>query len=404
MTKTIGFKVDCEWLCNFVRQRVYYEGLAFTDGLKQIRASFNCSEEIAFDILTGRKKVVGINEGYLEDDNRYEEYKKYLLREEEKKARRELENDICIHPLDYFDPFAATWSYKQFCERTVDKGIIPTIESMKDWFMQPPCEEESDPFLMGGMWSIDANIAKKIIKSPEDKEEFYKHLYEIVEMWLEDKNLPQAVVRRMRIRQHAYRLYITKEERREKRIQKIMAEGKNLAQEEFEKKGLVKEGKKELPHIDYPHWVIDKETNIYTLFNGSEAYYLRNAKYMPCPDGKFFKYGLISPDGDFYACDFASHKGAAFAIAKQKGIIKVPDEKFFEHAHEEYDGYDEEKAYDSAKDVLYDKGWVFVNTAYGWNAYTDGPFFSKWGKIESMPQKQMNTCFDWEVWWRNQGD
>lgn len=400
MTKTIGFKIDCEWLCNFVRQRVYWEGLPFTDGIEQLRASFGCSEEIALDILTGRKKVVGINEGYLEDDDRYEDYKAYLKREENKKKKAELEQDIFLHPLTYFDPFGATWSYKEFCNRYVDGGVLINYEVMQDYFMRPPCEAETDPYLLGGMWSIDPSVAEKIIHNSADKEEFYERLYKIVEGWLKD-DIPESLKRRMRIRQRAYELYKTKHERREKRMEQILAKGKELAKEEIAK---YEEGKRKEARKKAPTYVIDQSTNTYTLYDGSESYYLRNAKFVPCPEGVFNKWGIISPDGDFYACDFAGHKGAAFTIAKQKGMIQVPDAKFFENEEEEYDAYDEEKTYDSAKDLLFDKGYVFVNTAYGYMACKDGPFFSKWGKIEDMPQRLMNACYDWEIWWRSRDE
>ena len=50
---------------------------------------------------------------------------------------------------------------------------------------------------------------------------------------------------------------------------------------------------------------------------------------------------------------------------------------------------------DEAKDLLYDKGWVFVKTnGYGGRV----PFYSKWGELEDMPQRVMDTAYDYLVW------
>lgn len=57
MRETITFKVDSEWLCNFVRQRVFYEGVEFARGLELLKASFSgLDDETALAILTGTKR------------------------------------------------------------------------------------------------------------------------------------------------------------------------------------------------------------------------------------------------------------------------------------------------------------------------------------------------------------
>lgn len=75
------FKVDCEWVCNFIRSRVYYENLPFDEGIKILMDSFNAlSEDDAHKILEGEKKIVGTNTGTLVEDNKRELYEKYLSR------------------------------------------------------------------------------------------------------------------------------------------------------------------------------------------------------------------------------------------------------------------------------------------------------------------------------------
>lgn len=41
------------------------------------------------------------------------------------------------------------------------------------------------------------------------------------------------------------------------------------------------------------------------------------------------------------------------------------------------------------------KGWVFVKTnGYGGRV----PFYSKWGELEDMPQRVMDTAYNYLVW------
>lgn len=131
-----------------------------------------------------------------------------------------------------------------------------------------------------------------------------------------------------------------------------------------------------------PNWVLD-EQQFFTLYDGHEAYYLSHGKYKPCEPGLFTEYGLISPKGEFYACEWASHAGAAYKILNQLGEIEGC-----------YGGLDGEG---KAKDILFSRGWVFVNV----NGHQE-LFYSKYDRIEDMPQKQMNTCFDYQLW--NQGE
>ena len=111
----LSFKVDSEWLCNFIRTRVYYEGVPFLEGLKLLKESFKGIEDSdALAILTGTKIIHGINGGELVEDNKLQDYLNYLKRQQDKGKQFELETDIQLHPLNYIDPFAAEYSYKKF--------------------------------------------------------------------------------------------------------------------------------------------------------------------------------------------------------------------------------------------------------------------------------------------------
>lgn len=88
MEKSITFKIDGEWLTDFVRKRYWYEGLSYEDSFKLLEACLVPPGSEASDfmyeaisgILTGKKKLVGINEVSVEDDDKSKEYFSFLRR------------------------------------------------------------------------------------------------------------------------------------------------------------------------------------------------------------------------------------------------------------------------------------------------------------------------------------
>ena len=88
MKKSITFKIDGAWLTDFVRKRYWYEGLSYEDSFKLLEACLVPPGSEASDfmyeaisgILTGKKKLVGINEVSVEDDDKSKEYFSFLRR------------------------------------------------------------------------------------------------------------------------------------------------------------------------------------------------------------------------------------------------------------------------------------------------------------------------------------
>lgn len=131
-------------------------------------------------------------------------------------------------------------------------------------------------------------------------------------------------------------------------------------------------------------WVV-QDDGTYNMVNSVEAYYQSHGKLVPCDEGCFASYGIISPEGDFYACGCADHAHAAFVICKQLGYINT--EEFFDD--DEY----------RMKDLLYNLGWCYVNTCgHEWEQ-----FYHKWDE-EEIPQKMLDTMFDWKKWIENGGE
>lgn len=387
MEEKIFFKVDCEWLCNFVRQRVFWEGVSFTEGIQLLKESFRTDDATAIAILTGNKKVVGINGGDLVDDNKQKDYLDYVARTEKQTAMDQLDKDIDLHPFNYMDPFATRWSYREF------KGEInkePTFSDLVKYFGRPPCD---GTITEGGLYSINLDFIwglgykKKITAGDEDQEEFYKKLYEYWEERLTDGSITSEFETSLiKKRQQVYLAWVRKKEKElEEEIAWITGKKKAESKEEEEKD-------------KHPHWVLSKDKT-YDLCKSDEAGgYQSQGKFVPCQEGVFTSYGCISPKGDFYACGFAGHETMAVVLAYQYGYFgkeAIPDDErvnpiLYLLCGDDKDGVEFRH---KAKDLLYDKGWVFINTAWGHG----GTFYSKWAELEDMPQRVMDTAYDYII-------
>lgn len=337
--EVLAFKIDCEWLCNFVRKRVFYEDLSFEKGLELLESSFGIDRNTAFDILSGRKKIIGINEGELVDDDQLQEYLDFIKRGEDKKFYDRIEEELLSNPYKYLDEFAICWSKSGFDNFLDSKNLILCYDSINQYFNRPPAES----YLQGGLYSISHSFVKEIIRTQEDKDKFYHNLYLYWEQRLKAGDIPEEAIPAVRSRQRNY-----------------LASLNSKAQ------------KVEDPDLS--------ETKTFNLCDGSIIYGKDKYKYVPVDPGNFSTYGLISPTGDFYACTWASHKLAAKILCFQLNYFGPEDS--------EWDFYLDDKA----KDILYDRGWVFVNTCGA------GQFYSKWGELENMPQRQMDTAFDYRYW------
>lgn len=374
MIEKVGFSIDCEWLCNFIRDKVYYEGSTWSDGIKMLIKSFGIDSDTADDILRGKKVIRGINSGTLEDDNKYQEYLDYQKKLDEKRIKHDILVDMTINPLNYVDPFATKYSFWGFekewgmkkshdIHMVTREDVIQYFEYHTDMF-SGHVNDLSNTFLRGGCYGLelpDYLYNNRIINGPVGSRfEFYDSLYVFFEKLLTEETwLSDEDKREIRMRQESHRAwrraqYYKSDEYIDKRIEEITARQT--------------ENKKQV--LDF--------------LDGSE--------YSDCityiPTDKMSAYGIITPDGDFYACDYGTHKFAAFMIAKQKNLLENPDLTYAmsEDLHE-------------AKSKLYDLGYTFVNTI------GHAGCMNKWNMdFDSMPQKAIDKCFDWQLWDREEND
>lgn len=381
----LTFKIDCEWACNLVRQRVYYEGVEFTEGLNLLKAMFqSLTDEDALCILTGTKKLVGINCGELVSDNKAKDYYDYVARKEEKARKDAIALDINVHPLNYIDPFATVWSPKKFEVLAREHGEFINVYELSEWLQQPPAD--TDTLFNGGMYPIHNEMHTFLIQSQDDKEKFFKQLYDFWNEQLKNKSFSKEDRKKIRFRQKNYEFWAEKNSKSLKQKTDEILEREGVKATKTSKRSSKRSASKQGGKRDKrPNWVI-RDDNTYNLCEGSEAFYQRHAEYIPLDEGVFYDYGLIAPNGDFYACTFASHESAAVALARQFGYIQ-----------KDPDGHICIEDRLDIKDLLYERGWVYVNS--GGNGVRT--FYSKWGDIEDMPQRIMDTAYDYVVWERN---
>lgn len=363
----LTFRIDTSWLTDFIRKRVYYEGVDFSEGVNLIMECLpGVDKATAIAVLSGTKRFQGINEAEVVDDDATDEYLKYLGRIEKNSKTALAEIDICANPLKYLDPFATVRSISKYREECDSKDEPPTLYSMRKWF-QEFCP--NDELFEGGVYSASLRFVEKPIRTEEDQEEFYDYLYGYWNRRLEGygEELSEEDKKRIQLRQRKYELYREKKEKGLPSIEELLESYKRRAE----------------PRVP-------SDEAFYTVSCGDIYNYTeKNPTYLPMPEGQFTRYGLIAPNGDFYSCEFGAHAAAAIYLCEQLRLSPndVPTEErvMFD--------------IDKAKDELYDRGWIFIYS--GGNAQE--AFFSKWGAIpENFPKKQFDTAYGYLIWEKEQ--
>ena len=111
--KKVCFKVEGEWLTNFFRTRFWDDKCGYETAIKIIQDSLgDISEDLCIDILEGRKKLVGINElDLVEDNENIRPLSKYIKQQEEENRKKSIMLDIENYPYKYIDYYACCVSH-----------------------------------------------------------------------------------------------------------------------------------------------------------------------------------------------------------------------------------------------------------------------------------------------------
>lgn len=263
------------------------------------------------DIIEGRKKLVGVNEFELVDDNVHVRSLGQKVEElQHKMLVNQIREDMIAHPLNYVDRFAMTDSYETLCTNAKHHYIDCSYDGIKCFLYGKT--GYSDAFNNGAWLFTHPDLVAEFNGEPlpeqESNPEFYKtDFWTKLASWIEANMKGTSVERRQRL----YNSYIS-----DRPIQHQLTE-----------------------------------------------------------------YGLIAPDGTWYACEFGEHAALAGRI------IMRNREAFGLSEHEVLN-----MAYDwSGKglDFLYKRGWIAIRNPSMGNTFLD------MDETKTATKAQVNTIFDY---------
>ena len=367
VTETLCFKIDGEWITEFVRNLFWIEDKPYPEceeilieclGTDQI--TLTEKKVIAQEIIEGRKKLVGVNEFTLEDDN--ENIRPLSVKFEEMRRKlkiRELHDRMNVHMIDFVDPYSTVKSIAG-----AKKYDVTSIDQCRTWFwyednwieysyMRPYQPENgilpaSQDDTYGGLWLYDyPDIAyDAIIKSSADpadkimKHDFWKAVYEIIterrgfkskDFERRNESYLASVRMRKEKEERLKRLYpasygssdAAKKQDDDEEIclmpssseRKIELDSKIKDVIEFTDKWLAEnkkparlaEARKVIQYDTIRH--INSALKDEARLSGNH-----DAMYLILPDNYNEWEGLIAPNGDFYSCDFGGHNAKAYHI------------------------------------------------------------------------------------------
>ena len=234
------------------------------------------------DIIEGRKKLVGVNEFELVDDNVHVRSLGQKVEElQHKMLVNQIREDMIAHPLNYVDRFAMTDSYETLCTNAKHHYTHPDL--VAEFNGEPLPEQESNP-------------------------EFYKtDFWTKLASWIEANMKGTSVERRQRL----YNSYIS-----DRPIQHQLTE-----------------------------------------------------------------YGLIAPDGTWYACEFGEHAAlAGRIIMRNRETFGLSDHEVLNMAYD-WSG--------KGLDFLYKRGWIAIRNPSMGNTFLD------MDETKTATKAQVNTIFDY---------
>jgi hypothetical protein len=184
----LSFKIDGEWLTNFFRTRFWDEKCGYEKALYLIKESLgDIPEDICIALLEGRKKLVGINEFDLVDDNENIRTLSSYIKEQENKINiNTIANNIIAYPYNYIDMYSSTTSMR-WVELQLKYHYNDTLQNGY-WYNQlvfergNPCD-----VLKNGCWWLEyAGYTAKVILEYSEKmslnyTEFSDMLYKVYE-------------------------------------------------------------------------------------------------------------------------------------------------------------------------------------------------------------------------------
>ena len=380
MTEKVCFQIEGEFITDLARTWFWDENKDYDVCENLLLQCLVCDQlteddmkAIALQILEGRKKLVGVNEFTLEDDGENIRPVHLKIKENYRKLKiAELKHLMSTRMIDFVDPFCTTVSLRAAREL----GKVVTYEQCMAWFwyengaidhtyMRPLepgngmlVDEEDDTD--AGLWLYNhPEIAYDAMKMHDtyptneyEKDTFWRDVYNLINdtfpfrsKYFQNRN--ERYLASLRVKKnildcnsetHTYSPFNRElDATLKQRIDETLA----FTNEWIKKHGgdSVK-GKPKLELQKHEIELIDSILRDDSYMNHIRMYLIR-------PDDYDTWEGLISPNGDFYSCDFGGHNAKAYFI------MAVYPEKFPNLKDERIDSLD----MSTALDEILKHGW-----------------------------------------------
>ena len=288
----LQWKISGEFICNVARQWFWDENRPYEKSEELLLAALVNNEltlderkKIAQDIIEGRKKLIGVNECTLVDDNVQVRPIQDKIKQVQKKLLiSEIANDIALHPLNYVDPYSAS-------ANTIESADDLELHSLEDVYRHFDYSEWNSTATKSGLWLLDCPeiVADAYGKSApafdncEETEIFWKAIYEKIKDYTKSG---------FKERNERYLAYLRLNELDEEDAET----GAETVDEDFGE--ILRKDLDEMASSEFANYLKNRNP-------GMRDYFLY-------PDHYDCFEGLIAPNGNFYSCDFGGHNEKAY--------------------------------------------------------------------------------------------
>ena len=381
MTEKVCFQIEGEFITDLARTWFWDENKDYDVCENLLLQCLVCDQlteddmkAIALQILEGRKKLVGVNEFTLEDDGENIRPVHLKIKEQFRKIKiSELKNLMATRMIDFIDPYCTVKSLK--AARTSDTYPVINYEQCMTWFwyrdnaidhtyMRPIepgdgmlIDEEDDTDL--GLWLYNyPDVLYDAMKMHDtyptkrfEAETFWRDVYNIIKndfrfrsKYFQNRN--ERYLASLRVKKNVIEedtapsiSYKEHDEKLQKQVDKML---------EFTNEWIKNNGQKS--KTDNAAFELKRhEINMIDSILRDDTYSSRhNRMYLVLPDEYDEWEGLISPNGDFYSCDFGGHNAKAYFL------MSVYPEKFPNIDYE--NGFNHVNC-TNALDELLEHGW-----------------------------------------------
>ena len=365
MVQEVSFKVDGGFITDLARTWFWDENRPYetveelllsclvTDSI-----SLQQRKDIALSIIEGRKKLVGINQFDLVDDNvkvrplyeKINELKKIAI-------IKEIEDDIVVNPLMYVDVYSTVKSYKGYL-RTIDEDIeenytYESYDNVVGWFST----------YSGVIGSTEVKEFSKETKAGLWLFEKPKLIYDLIQGKITNHNRDEFFEK---LYKHIGNEDLSAEmKKRQTHYERVINYNKNATKP-----------------INY----LTKDTYCYESADKLPPYNEEDYRFSETrldwyvkPDKFISEYSWINKYGDWYSCEFGGHQTKAESIVCCNESLKKKYRKWLEENGERYESKLGDYTYTKWRVKLLDCNY-YVN---GSEMYTEFLLRTGWVKFHN---------------------